>query len=295
MEATRFSNSFCLALPCSSRQGILVRIHPTEQIGQPIELDQTCILLGRDTTCQVQVQDDSVSRRHTMIEWDGDCHSVTDLASTNGTFINESRIDKSNLQAGDRLRIGKHIFRYLSPVDIESQYHEIIFQMMTTDGLTQVYNRRFFMEALERELSQSRRSATEVCVLLIDLDRFKSVNDTYGHLAGDAVLVEFARRASAVVRGGELLARYGGEEFAILCSRTSLSEAIVLAERLRQAIAAEPVEFEKHSIPMTVSMGVARTSNQIDSASEILEQADHWLYRAKELGRNQVQYQGKTE
>ncbi len=127
--------------------------------------------------------------------------------------------------------------------------------MMTTDGLTQVYNKRFFIENAQRELSSSARTGEKLCVLLMDLDKFKSVNDTHGHLAGDAVLVEFASRVKNVLRSGELFARYGGEEFVLLCTRSSLADAAATAERIRAVAASEPVCFEEIQIPITVSIG----------------------------------------
>jgi diguanylate cyclase (GGDEF)-like protein len=163
--------------------------------------------------------------------------------------------------------------------------------MVTTDGLTQVYNKRFFLEALERELNYARRSEGTISVLMMDLDKFKSINDTYGHLAGDAVLVEFARRAKSVLRSGELLARFGGEEFALLCTHSTVDEAARAAERIRSIVAAEPVVFDHQVIPVTVSVGVSstRTDGSTDM-DKLLAQADYWLYQAKESGRNQVQF-----
>ncbi|MFO1065061.1 MAG: GGDEF domain-containing protein [Pirellulales bacterium] len=288
MLATRVSHGFCNPPVVAESSGMLVRIYPQEGIGEPIELTQQSLMVGREVA-GLTLSDDSVSRRHAMIEWTGDVHLVSDLKSTNGTFVNERRIQKEVLRVGDRLRFGNQIFKYLTAGGIESQYHEVVFKIMTTDGLTQVYNKRYFLESFERELDYAQRSGVPLSVLLMDLDHFKSVNDTYGHLAGDTVLAEFAARAQCVLRSGEVLCRYGGEEFAMLCSRAELKEAAVAAERVRAITAASPVTFEDREIPITVSIGMACLDPATPkSINDLLAEADHWLYIAKASGRNQV-------
>jgi diguanylate cyclase (GGDEF)-like protein len=288
MLATRVSNSFCPTPALVYGTALLVRIYPQQGIGEPFELAEPRMTIGRDE-CTLTLPDDSVSRRHAMLEWLDGGHLLTDLGSTNGTYVNEQRISSQRLAVGDRVRFGKQIFKYLTTSDIESQYHEVVYKIMTTDGLTQIYNRPYFMEALEREMETSARSGSPLSVLMIDLDRFKTINDQYGHLAGDAVLTEFATRARSVLRCGEVLARYGGEEFAMLCLNASLSDANRVAERVRAAIAATPVEFPPLSIPVTVSIGCACTNGHSPrTAKELIAQADQWLYLAKESGRNQV-------
>ena len=227
-----------------------------------------------------------------MIEPNGHGHLVTDLQSTNGTYVNEERaLEARRLATGDRVRFGNQIFKYLSADCVEARYHEVIFELMTTDGLTGVHNKRYLLETLDREVQQSRRSGTPLCVMMLDLDKFKVVNDTFGHLAGDAVLVEFARRAKSELRGGDLLARYGGEEFAMVLTRTELKDAVQVAERIRQSTAAEPVEFEEYSIPITVSIGICCDHDLQDRDSrDLLVSADEQLYIAKQSGRNQVRF-----
>jgi diguanylate cyclase (GGDEF)-like protein len=216
---------------------------------------------------------------------------VSDLNSTNGTFVNETRVSFSVLNSGDRVRFGNHIYKFITLDGIESKYHEIVFKMMTTDGLTQVYNKRFLLDSLEREIQQSIRGMQPLCLMMMDLDKFKSINDTYGHLAGDKVLAEFARRASSVLRSGEILARYGGEEFALLCAPATLDQALHAGERVRQVIAAEPVHYDTVEIPMTVSIGVSccDPTLEIVSSTELIAAADTKLYTAKQNGRNRIE------
>lgn len=277
--------------------GLLIRIYPQAGIGQPFEISGRTLSVGRDNA-DISLSDDSVSRRHATIAWNGTTHVVTDLSSTNGTYVNEKRITEHGLTVGDRIRFGNQLLKYLAQGSMESQYHESVFKLMTTDGLTQVHNKIYFLECFQRELHLAQRSGSPLCIMLIDLDHFKSVNDTYGHLAGDRALAELASRAQAVTRRGDLLARYGGEEFALMCARSTLEEATMTAQRVRQAIAASPVRFDTCSIAMTVSIGIAEFSvckssepTYFDAealATVLLAEADQWLYAAKRNGRNQV-------
>ena len=288
---TRFSMGAAGGRTCDSRPGSLVRIYPAEGLGQLISLSVGSVLVGRDPAAQLSIDDDSVSRRHALLEHMRGVDVVQDLGSTNGTWVNEQKISVWTLEAGDRLRFGKQIFTYLSGSSLEAQYHESVYRMMTTDGLTQAHNRRFLLDALEREVSRARRRQSSVSVLMMDIDRFKAVNDTWGHLAGDAVLVEFVKRAGSILQGGETLARFGGEEFALLLPDTSLSEAAQIAENIRAAVSLAPVRFEAQEIPLTVSIGVAElTACRVTTVSALLEAADQMLYLAKSSGRNQVKF-----
>ena len=291
--ATRFSKSYGASAADCAAACLLVRIYPVNGIEQPLELTNEPVLVGRESNSSLTLSDDSVSRRHAIIEPHGEGHLVSDLGSTNGTYVNEQRILESHqLNTGDRIRFGNQIFKYLSADRVEAKYHEVIFKLMTTDGLTSVHNKRYLLETLEREIQQSHRAQSPLCVMMLDLDKFKTVNDTYGHLAGDAVLVEFARRAKAALRSGDLLARYGGEEFAMLLTRTTLEDAVQIAERIRQSTADVPVEFEEHLIPITVSIGIGcHLGSSECHSSDLLADADKQLYVAKQSGRNQVQYQ----
>lgn len=289
---TRLSKSQVGPYVDSKGPCLLVRIYPVNSIEQPVPLADETILVGRDAHCSLTLGDDSVSRRHATIEPFHDRHLVSDLGSTNGTYINERRIfDSQPLSAGDRIRFGNQIFKYLSSDRVEAQYYEVVFKLMTTDGLTSVHNKRYMLETLEREVHQSNRAGSPLCVMMLDLDKFKSVNDTHGHLAGDAVLVEFAHRIKSVLRSGDLLARYGGEEFAMLLTRTSIEDAAQIAERIRELTAATPVAFEEREIPITVSIGICCSDGtQQVEPSELIGRADEKLYLAKASGRNQVQY-----
>ena len=160
-------------------------------------------------------------------------------------------------------------------------------RLASTDPLTGVFNRRTFIELAERELARSRRDSTSLSLMILDLDHFKQVNDTYGHLVGDEVLVAFTGLIKERARRADLVVRYGGEEFCVLLPATSLPAAVALAERIRAATVA--TALARHPMKITVSVGVTAYSGGPRVALEtLLARADEALYRAKHEGRNRV-------
>jgi len=159
------------------------------------------------------------------------------------------------------------------------------------DNLTGLYTRKFFDERVGEEILRGGRYQTEFCLLMMDIDHFKRYNDTYGHAAGDQVLVRFSQVLQRQVRPVDLLARYGGEEFVLILPQVSLAQAREMAENIRQAIASEVFQFGQDS-PMresvTVSIGLSNFPNEATIASQLLRVADYRLYQAKEGGRNRV-------
>jgi two-component system cell cycle response regulator len=166
------------------------------------------------------------------------------------------------------------------------RWREDVARLSRTDLLTGMYNRRHLEQELARLHNESTRHSAPLCVLLLDLDRFKRVNDTYGHGAGDDVLREFARRVTDELRAGDIGGRWGGEEFVVIMPRTDLGAARALAERIRSVAAAEPVISGGDSIDITVSGGCALGPS--DSPATVVRAAEDFLYRAKEEGRNRI-------
>jgi len=162
-------------------------------------------------------------------------------------------------------------------------------RLARTDALTELANRRQFMEVLARELDRAVRYGRPLALVLLDLDRFKVVNDTHGHAAGDRVLKAAARALRSVCRDVDLAARIGGEELALLLPETGVAGASSLAERLRQTL-----EATQHELPtggtfqVTASMGIASAGENARTAADLMDRADQALYRAKEEGRNRV-------
>ncbi|MEB2310374.1 MAG: GGDEF domain-containing protein [Sorangiineae bacterium] len=259
------------------------------RVGQRAALGQEPLDIGRGTGCGLQLDADSVSRRHARIEWTGTTHRLLDLGSTNGTFVNEARISSRELRDGDRPQIGKVLCKYISGGNIEGAYLEEIQRLMRFDGLTGVHNKRHFDESLQAAMWQTRQSPRAVGLIVFDLDHFKAINDTHGHTAGDAVLRQVASVVSEQLSGEQLLARVGGEEFAVLCPGEGLERVRALAERIRGEVAARRFAFEELAIPVTVSLGCAeRPAGSAERGVELYERADARLYAAKSAGRDCV-------
>lgn len=259
------------------------------KLGQRLPLGEQPVEIGRGSTSGLQLDVDSVSRRHARVEWTGQTHKLVDLGSTNGTYVNEKRISECELSDGDRPQIGKVLLKYLAGGNIEGAYHEEIQRLMRFDGLTGINNKSHFEETLNNAVWRSRLNPGAISLIEFDLDHFKQVNDTHGHTAGDAVLRQVAAVVARQVSAGQLLARVGGEEFAVLCNGSPLSTALETAERIRAAVEASTFTFEDLTIPVTVSLGCAeRAQGSDEPAQRLYERADEQLYAAKSAGRNCV-------
>lgn len=170
--------------------------------------------------------------------------------------------------------------------------HEEAQLLSLTDGLTGLWNRRYFEMQFSQVLATAVRFDRPFSVLMLDLDRFKEVNDAFGHQVGDGALIEFARRVRGSIREVDTLARYGGEEFICLLSETNLSGAITTAEKIHEEIGATPVDVDGQSVSITVSVGVASYPDHGDTFAALVDAADRALYRAKQEGRDRVSEPG---
>src|SRR4051794_34335761 len=253
----------------TNRSACLVHIYPTGPgMGNRYSLGDTPLVLGRGSDCEIRINDHSVSRRHARIQPGADGYYAVDLQSTNGTYVNDVPASMYKLKDGDSLRVGNCIYRFLMGGNVEAEYHEEIYRLTIIDGLTDIHNKRYFLEFLDRELARSSRYDRPLSLIMIDIDKFKAINDDLGHLGGDFTLRELAGRVKGNIRKEELYARYGGEEFAVVLPETNTQGAVVLAERLLKAVSATPFQFEDKTFPFTISAGVATTSGD-DSVNTI--------------------------
>lgn len=273
----------------SGRDCCLVQIYPADIIDGMILMEQDTVVVGRDQQCDLQLEDSSVSRRHAEFRRVNDSYDLCDMGSTNGTLVNGERIVNHELQSGDCVKIGSYLFKFLSAGSIETIYHETIYSAMTIDALTGAFNKSYLLDNLEREISRCQRRRRPLAVVMADIDRFKSVNDTHGHLTGDEVLKEFGRRLLSIRRADDLFARYGGEEFTLVLSETEPAEAMAIAERCREVIAAESFETSIGPLEITASFGVSMLNyDPATCPTDMIGVADERLYEAKQGGRNQV-------
>ena len=260
----------------------------TADLGRRYLLDRE-IGVGRDPSNTVCLEMDNVSRRHARFFVEGGVCYVEDLRSTNGTFVGEKEVvgGPATLTNGDLVKVGSAIFKFISGGNIEALCYEELYQVATHDGLTKIYNRRYFTDLFERELARAVRRGHQLSLVLFDIDHFKSINDTYGHLAGDQVLKGLSDAVQQRVRRDEVFARTGGEEFALLLPETDCRRAAAVAEDIRELVEHTEVLFEGQKIRVTISLGVAELTDQ-SAPEEFLKIADERLYQAKESGRNRV-------
>jgi diguanylate cyclase (GGDEF)-like protein len=252
------------------------------------------LLIGRGPDAQVWIQDEGVSRRHaTIVAGQGDAR-VVDVGSANGTWVDGGRVREAVLRDGARFQVGAHTtLKFVYSDDVEAEYQRRLAHGALHEPLTGLYNRRHFMDRLGAELAASQRHGRPLSLLLVDVDHFKRVNDTHGHLAGDEVLKAVASVIQGVVRKEDVVARFGGEEFVVLARETALTGARALGERIRRAVERARVDWVGREIAVTVSVGVTVGTGLAQfepgrTARQLLDAADRALYRAKQGGRNGV-------
>ncbi len=271
----------------AAKEACLVVIYGSE-LGKKYNLNSSSLVIGRSSKCDIQIDQESISRNHSKIVNTGKSILVRDLGSTNGTYVNDEPIDEYVMRDGDLIKIGRTIFKFLTGGNIENAYHEEIYRLTTIDGLTQIYNKRYFLETIEREIARSQRYRRSLSLVMFDIDNFKKINDNYGHLAGDYVLKHLASTVKTKIRREDLFARYGGEEFAIVLPEIDGPNSKAFAEKVRQLVEKQEFRFENTRIQVTISMGVGSIDDEHAEAATLIKQADEFLYEAKSAGRNRV-------
>lgn len=278
-------------LPVPAHHDCLVVIYDKEKTrqGRRHDLLGKVLRVGREGANDIVLEDVGVSRTHARIERRADGWVVMDVGSTNGTLLNNQRLSSIRaLKNGDQLRFGSVILKYLSGADIENAFHEEIYQLTILDNLTGLANRREFDDVLAREFARARRYGRRFSVLTIDIDFFKTVNDTFGHPRGDDVLMEIGRLIKARLRANDLAARLGGEEFALILPETELAGAATVAEQLRAETECLVVASDSKEIRVTISVGCAELLPADHDALALFRRSDEKLYEAKTGGRNRI-------
>ena len=271
-----------------SENGCLIVIYGHE-MGRRVHVTTEPLIIGRSPKCEIQVDQESVSRNHCRIRFEGGEFLVRDLGSTNGTYVNDNLVqEEGRLRHGDQLKVGRTILKFIVGDDVEVEYHEEIYRLMTTDGLTQLHNKRYFDEMLDREVARAKRYKRSFSLLVFDIDLFKHINDRFGHLAGDAILRQLGAVLLGRLRVNDVLARIGGEEFALITPEVGLDGAEELAGKINRLIGDTRFEFDGTRVGVTVSVGVAEWQPHYEAPSDLFKAADEKLYEAKRGGRNQV-------
>jgi diguanylate cyclase (GGDEF)-like protein len=271
----------------SAKEACLVVIYGLD-LGKKFNVDRPSIVIGRSSKADIQIDQEAVSRNHCKLINTGKSIMLRDLGSTNGTYVNDELVDEYVLRDGDLIKVGRCIFKFLSGSNIENSYHEEIYRLTTIDGLTQVFNKRYFVETLEREIGRAQRYRRELSLIMFDIDNFKKINDAYGHLAGDHVLKQLASVIKARIRREDILSRYGGEEFTIILPEIDRGNVLPFAEKIRKLVEATVFRFEDADIPVTISIGVASVTPELKEPHDFIRVADGNLYEAKSQGRNRV-------
>jgi two-component system cell cycle response regulator len=271
----------------AAEQRALVLVLSGPRLGHRLVLGDASVDIGRGSAAGLILDADSVSRKHARIERFGGGHKIVDCGSTNGTYVNGTRVKEQILKDGDRIGIGKALLKYIAGGNIEGAYHEEVQRLMRFDPLTNIFNKRHFDESLRLAVFTAAGGAKPLSLIVFDLDHFKKVNDTHGHMAGDAVLCGATAVVQSILAPTELFGRVGGEEFAVVCEDAGLSVALQRAEAIRRAISKEAYAFEEKKLPVTISAGVAQLSDA-EEAEGLFDRADAQLYAAKGAGRNCV-------
>jgi two-component system cell cycle response regulator len=262
---------------------------PTQ--GRMYTVDGRELVFGRGDDCGARIEDASLSRKHARVRRTGDAFVIEDLDSTNGTGVNGNPITSHRLRDGDRVELGPRVLLACRLQDaLEQEASKRMYESSVRDALTNVHNRRYLDERLIAEFAFAVRHRTSLCVLIVDADHFKKVNDTYGHMIGDEILKAVAGQMKRVVRAEDLVARYGGEEFCVVARGIEPDSTMVLAERLRRMIEQASVFAGGHDVRVTASVGAATMTVETPykDVRALLEAADGALYEAKRLGRNRA-------
>ena len=272
-----------------------------ELLAVPIPLERSQVTIGRALEADVRINDLRASRLHARINsthdgpTDDTIYSITDLGSTNGTLLNGELITEAELHDGDKIVIGDHLFRFDMLDEIDREFQQQIHRLLAHDELTGLLTSKSFFSELRREAARAQSESRPFCVLMMDLDHFKEVNDTYGHLIGSKTLEKTGHLIKQALRAGDVAARFGGEEFAAFLLDANYAQGLVAAERVRIAVAEHefPATRQESSAAtakhrITISIGVSAFPDDATDPIELVELADSALYRAKRAGRNRI-------
>jgi diguanylate cyclase (GGDEF)-like protein len=270
-----------IAHPENRRLGTRFRLRP----GQRMEV-------GRSHSVEVSLPEVlSISRQHALLEYRGRRVTLRDLGSTNGTFVNGEILrprESAVLRSGDRFQVAGVHFKFLHEQDPEHAYYETIYDLVTRDGLTEIYNKRKYEEEAERELARARRHHRPLTLIMFDVDDFKQINDTYGHLCGDFILKRVVNLSREILRPEQIFARVGGDEFVILAPETDAGGGEQIARKICDRVASLDYTYSDFVVRVSCSFGVAQLTDDMETPNCLYGASDKALMASKRAGRNRV-------
>jgi len=258
-------------------------------VGRMYPLDKKRITIGRSAEFDIQLVDSSSSRKQAIIEFnDNNKPVLKDLDSTNGTYVNGARITEINIKNGDNILLGySSVFMFAIQDSLQSKFQMNLYESSIHDSLTAAFNQKYFLDSLNKAFSYSLRHQSSLGLLMLDIDLFKKINDTYGHLVGDIVLKEVVKKIENNLRNEDILCRYGGDEFAVIIRDFKYGFIKIAAERIRLIFDGKSMNCEDHKINISLSIGAAAIDNEnIETFKDMIELADANLYKAKKSGGN---------
>ena len=286
--------STAAGLPQGREHPVLV-VLDSRRTSRRYEIKRQCFTAGRDESCDIVLHDSNCSRKHAQLEFLNfdDAQSkpritLTDLESRNGTYVNGVKVSTVELKSGDKILLGQTLVGYYLWDDATLRAENSLLRNASTDAMTGLYNRGFFQSTLQREFHRALRYQRALSLVFIDLDHFKSVNDSYGHPIGDKVLIEVSGVVLANTRTNDFACRYGGEEILVILPETPLDSAMIYTTRLRQKINALDIPVGAATLHVTASFGVAAIQPGMREPEDLLKHADNACYRAKRDGRDRI-------
>jgi len=262
--------------------------------GKRYKIKQGQMTVGRSPQADITIDDERISRIHCIIKWVGETIILEDKGSTNGTFVDSKKVSRAHLLPGVPIQMGHSVMKIEYKDDAEIRSEENLLRQVSIDPLTGIFNRQHFIKLASMEVSYACRHQLNVGVILLDIDNFKQVNDTYGHQTGDFVLARLAGIVDKITRTEDLFARYTDVEF-IIMPRDDLTEQymFVQCERIRKAIKNYKFRFGKKSLHITISLGfhLEKVKGRDFNAKlfDLIGKAERALYLAKEIGRDRTE------
>ena len=258
------------------------------ELGRRLPLTASIFTVGRSSRCDLFIDQEAVSRRHAKIVRGGERHSLIDLRSSNGTRVNDERITERVLADGDRIQVGQTLLVFLSGENVETRFQEEIYRLMTVDGLTDVYNRRYFSETLDREYKRALRYERPLSLIVFEVDGLDRIRSEQGAMAADAALQQIAAAVRTKLRQQDIFGRIGEGLFGILLPEIDAEGAGIAAEKARTIVEGAPTEYDGVPLACTLSAGVAALTKAMVKPPDLLAAAQRALDASRRGGGNRV-------